>query len=134
MIRLLSVRRSMFKLFWKTTISVVTLDQTYLKYILVPVLIWFAKTVHPYNIWALTGSFYPGCNLYDREKNKNNGLFKKLHVQGENKGHMDFSFLLSVFHFTLVEKPFEGLIVKIILKCCLINRLFLTEKIIDGRS
>lgn len=134
MIRLLSVRRSMFKLFWKTTISFVTLDQTYLKYILVPVLIWFAKTVHAYNIWALTGSFYPGYNLYDREKNKNNDIFKKLHVQGENKGHMGFSFLSSVFHLTLVEKPFEGLIVKIILKCCLINRLFLTEKIIDGRS
>lgn len=134
MIRLLSVRRSMFKLFWKTTISVVTLDQTYLKYILVPVLIWFAKTVHAYNIWALIGSFYPGYNLYDREKNKNNDIFKKLYVQGENKGHMGFSFLLSVFHFTLVEKPFEGLIFKIILKSCLINRLFLTEKIIDGRS
>ena len=96
----------MFKLFWKTTISVVTLDQTYLKYILVPVLIWFAKTVHAYNIWALTGSFYPGYNLYDREKNKNNDIFKKLHVQGENKGHMGFSFLSP-----LVEKPFEGLIV-----------------------
>ena len=67
-------------------------------------------------------------------KTKIMAFLKNCMFKGRIKVIWVFSFLLSVFHFTLVEKPFEGLIVKIILKCCLINRLFLTEKIIDGRS